>query len=109
MKYIPLTQNKYTIVDDEDYPELSKYTWCADKKRTGESYAIRTSPRIKGKCHKIYMHRQILGLEPGDKQVVDHIHHNTLDNRRKSLRKCTRKENNKNQKSKEEKARRLPS
>ena len=27
MKEIPLTQGKFTIVDDDDYEELSKYKW----------------------------------------------------------------------------------
>lgn len=33
MKQIPLTQGKFTIVDDIDYSELNKYKWCAVKFR----------------------------------------------------------------------------
>ena len=101
MRYIPLTQNKYTIVDDADYPELSKYSWFAQKQHSGY-YAIRNSSLINGKRHPIRMHRQILGLEHGDKRVGDHIHHNTLDNRRNNLRICTNAENLKNRKIKKE-------
>lgn len=40
-----------------------------------------------------YMHRQILGLSHGDQDQVDHIHHNTLDNRKSQLRIVSRSEN----------------
>ncbi len=42
------------------------------------------------------MHRQIMGAKKGD--VVDHINHDTLDNRRDNLRICTTAQNAYNQK-----------
>ena len=33
MKRIPLTQNKFAIIDNEDYEELSKHKWYAYKNR----------------------------------------------------------------------------
>ncbi|GAH21431.1 unnamed protein product, partial [marine sediment metagenome] len=39
-----------------------------------------------GKNIQIPMHRQILGLKPGDGKIVDHINRNPLDNRRVNLR-----------------------
>ncbi len=101
MRYIPLTQNKYTIVDNADYPELSKHIWYAHRSQ-GSFYAVRRSRRKDGKETMVYMARQILGLEHGDKREGDHIHHNTLDNRRISLRVCTHAENMKNRKVKNE-------
>ena len=44
MKEIQLTQGKVAIVDDEDYPELLKYKWCAYK-GGNTFYAARASPR----------------------------------------------------------------
>lgn len=38
-----------------------------------------------------YLHRLIVGAEKG--QVVDHINHNTLDNRKDNLKVCTHSEN----------------
>ena len=90
MKEIPLTQGQFAIVDDADYDWLNQYKWCACKCR-GNFYAIRQSTHI-------YMHRQILGLERGDKRQGDHQNHNTLDNRRDNLRVCTHRENLRNQK-----------
>ena len=37
------------------------------------------------------MHRELLGLLPGE--LVDHINHNGLDNRRGNLRRCTKVQN----------------
>ena len=43
------------------------------------------------------MHRLILGFETGDGQIGDHKNHDTLDNRRKNLRVCSRTQNAMNQ------------
>ncbi|KKN21672.1 hypothetical protein LCGC14_0923000 [marine sediment metagenome] len=93
MKNIKLTQGKFAIVDDADYVWLNQWKWCAYKPPTGGFYAKR-----KGSGRTILMHRQILGLGPGDKRQGDHIFHNTLDNRRNNLRICTGQENQRNRK-----------
>lgn len=41
---------------------------------------------VNSKPTVIRMHREILGLKPGDGLVADHINQNTLDNRRQNLR-----------------------
>lgn len=70
------------LVDYEDLPKLIKYKWRLSK----QGYAIN---RQIG-----YMHRVVLD-SPKEKEV-DHIHHNTLDNRKSQLRLCTRSQNSMN-------------
>jgi hypothetical protein len=83
-------EDLFTIVSDEDFSELSKYTWYAqvDSKTPSLKYVYRYFK----KC--IYMHRQIMGDKKGFH--VDHINRNTLDNRRENLRHVTYSESVKN-------------
>lgn len=91
-KLIPLTQGQFAIVDAVDYPHLSKHLWMARWSPTGRCYyATRTTPmvnRVPGKI--IPMHREVLGLVPGQEEEGDHIETGmTLDNRRANLRIAT--------------------
>jgi hypothetical protein len=92
MKKIPLTKGLSAIVDDADYEELSRHKWYAMKNTYG-GFLARRSTFIDGKHGKVWMHRFLLGLKKGDNMVGDHINHNTLDNRRFNLRKCTQGQN----------------
>lgn len=91
MKTIPLTQNQVALVDDSDFEELSKTKWCAIRRNNGNFSAIKRKVENK-KVTTVYMHRQITGAPKGFQ--VDHINHNTLDNRRCNLRICTNQQNN---------------
>lgn len=84
MKLIPLTQNKFAIVDDNDYEYLNQWKWYYDN----VGYA-RRNPGI-------LMHRAI--LTPKKKQDIDHINKNKLDNRKINLRVVTRSQNSMNRK-----------
>jgi hypothetical protein len=97
---IKLTQNKYAIVDAEDYEKLNIYKWYAVK--GGETfYAVRLTyifKNLPGKCpepHKIRttvkMHRQI--MQPANGEYVHHRNHEGLDNRRENLQCVTPEEN----------------
>lgn len=76
----------YFLFDTEDYDKIKDYTW-AKQKSTGYvcSRSIGTFIRV---------HRLIMDC-PKD-MVVDHINHNTSDNRKCNLRVCTQAENSAN-------------
>ena len=81
-RFIPLTQGKNALVDDEDYGRLVVHKWCYA--RVG--YAHRRGVRQDGTQGIIYMHREILNLSPGDGIMVDHANQDTLDYRKTNLR-----------------------
>ena len=93
--YIPLTQGLETIVDIEDFEELSQYQWTAAVVRGGP-IAKRT---LNGKG--VQMHREIMGF-PEKKIHIDHINHNKLDNRKANLRVSTCSQVNMNKEVKSE-------
>lgn len=81
--------DKYALVDEKWYEELSKYKWYY----INNKYVRRcTSDPNK----KILMHRQIMGVINDPTLEIDHINHNGLDNREGNLRTCTGSENKKN-------------
>lgn len=91
MRQIPLTQGKVALVDDEDYARLAAHKWQAKRSYYSGStlwYAQRTvQSRI------VWMHREILGLTPGDRMETDHRNGDGLDNRRGNLRVATHSQN----------------
>lgn len=94
MRLIPLTQGMSAMVDDEDYQALSAFSWSISSRFSRSAYAIRGHRPGGGIKTTVQMHRQILGASKG--QMVDHINHDTLDNRRSNLRIATRSENRRN-------------
>lgn len=95
---ISLTQDQQAIVNEQDWYRLRKHKWYAEWCNFTQSfYAARTTQR-KNKKRYISMARQILGLGTirQDPRFVDHISHDTLDNRRSNLRTCTRRGNAEN-------------
>ena len=90
MKKIKLTQGKFALVDDDDFEWLSQWNW-----HYGNGYAVRQSPRVRGKQRRIYMHREI--LQPPKGMQTDHINRTRSDNRRSNLRVCTSSQNQWNQ------------
>lgn len=72
------------IIDTEDLPKVKYVKW----KLSASGYAMRT-PR---KGPALHMSRVILGTN----QYVDHINHNTLDNRKCNLRVVNKSQNQMN-------------
>ncbi len=94
---IPLSQNQVAFLCERDWQRLSKHTWSAWWNPSTKSfYAMREDwqPGGKGKGHRIYMHRAILGLDRGDKRQGHHEDHNTLNNRRSNLCVVSHRRNN---------------
>lgn len=79
---IPVSKGLVAIVDEEDYPEISKFTWHARK--DGHFYypATWVGPRKTRKY--VMMHQMIMGVIPGKK--IDHIDRKPLNNSRSNLR-----------------------
>jgi hypothetical protein len=93
-RLIPLTQGQTAIVDLEDFEWLSQWNWyahwCPD---TRSFYAGRTI-RLKKGTATIRINRVIIHCS--DEEEVDHKNHDTLDNRRGNLRKCSKTQNVRN-------------
>lgn len=89
---ITLSGGHFAIVDAADYDWLSQWNWSAHVDKGIRVYARRNTPRVNGGNQgAVHMHRAIVDAPKG--MVVDHINHNTLDNRRANLRLCTVAEN----------------
>ena len=76
-KKIKLHQGIYTLVDDEVYNNLNKHKWLV--KKNGEVY------RNRKEGGSMSMHREIMGLNIGNKKQVTHINKDRLDNRQSNL------------------------
>jgi hypothetical protein len=98
MKQIPLTQGQFAIVDNEDYVRVNCYNWHARWcPETKSFYAVRNLV-VNEKRTTQQMHRLILYLESKDKRQVDHVNHDTLDNRRENIHAVTCRSNHHNRK-----------
>lgn len=93
-KKIPLTQGKYALVDAEDFDRINKFKWCLSSTQGRWFYASAWKRIPGGKRERIKMHRVVLMAKAG--QIVDHINHDTLDNRKENLRICSGGQNSQN-------------
>ncbi len=88
--YLPLTKGSIAIVDPDDLEILSETNWCC----CNIGGFLRAQRCRNGK--KEYMHRIIMDAKNG--KIVDHINHDTLDNRRYNLRICNKSQSQWNKK-----------
>lgn len=91
MKKISLSQGKFALVDDKDYPFLIKWKWYAHKSRNGfvAFRSLKSHERKLGVT--MLMHRVIMDCPEG--KEVDHKDFNTLNNQRSNLRVCSTSQN----------------
>lgn len=94
VKKIMLTQGQYTLVDDEDYEWLNQWKWYAAYFKEVDGFYARRKTTVNGKERTLRMHRVIMDAPKG--KQVDHINHNTLDNRKCNLRVVSTRQNNQN-------------
>jgi len=87
----PKYGEKEILIDEEDYDIVKNYNWFLDRSDKINNFYIITLKQVNNKVTKIYLHRLILNAQK--KEYVDHINHNSLDNRKCNLRKCTNAEN----------------
>lgn len=91
-RLIPLTKGQNTVVDAEDFAWLSSFNWRAQWDCTTNSFYALTGRM----SSTISMHRMILSCK--ENEQGDHRNHDTLDNRRSNLRKCSPCQNAQNRK-----------
>lgn len=96
MKIIKLTQNQETVVDDDLFEYLSKFSWSARYNKCTHSYYALSNEKINNRWRTILMHRVIFQAPKGVE--VDHKNGDTLCNLKSNLRLATRKQNSQNRK-----------
>lgn len=84
------TIRAHAIIDAED-AHLAVHRWSLDR-----GYAKRNLPRAGGKQRLVLLHREVLGLAPGDGHEVDHIDGDRLNCRRSNMRIATHAQNGQN-------------
>ncbi|MBU1517550.1 MAG: ATP-binding cassette domain-containing protein [Planctomycetes bacterium] len=82
-------EDRFALVDAEDYRKLSEYDWQYVQNKGGNHYGARIEG---GKI--VYMHRQIMNAPKGS--IIDHKDREGLNNTKNNLRFVTFAENNRN-------------
>lgn len=85
------TIKAYATVDMNDAEWAGQWPWHL----ANTGYATRTE-RAGNQKQAVLLHRELLGLVPGDGLEGDHINRDRLDNRRGNLRRSTKGENRQN-------------
>ena len=85
-----------TVVSAGDFDLVNSHggTYFAAWSTTGKAGSVVSSAEVEGKRKQFFLHKFILGV--GKEAQVDHIHGDTLDNRRHELRKITHSGNSLN-------------
>lgn len=87
---------KTVWIDLEDYDKIKNYKWYVKKDHYSGCFYVSSHDLTTKNKKTIKIHRIIMNAKKN--QIVDHINHNTLDNRKSNLRICTHQENMRNTK-----------
>lgn len=90
MKTITLTKGKITLIDDEDFEKISKYSWRALKTKNNW-YAVAWEKNNRSHRKLLLLHRVITSAPAA--LEADHRDGNGLNNRRYNLRLCSHSQN----------------
>src|SRR3990167_1278957 len=85
-----------TIIDLEDFGKIQSYTWYAIYNPPTKSFYASGNILLNKKRKQKLLHRFIMDC-PSHLQI-DHMNHNTLDNRKSNMRIVTSQENHQNRK-----------
>lgn len=90
--------NVYEVFIDSDDVEkvLGAGTWAVMEDNRSDNFYVCRNINVNGKGTRQLIHRFIMGTPKG--LVVDHLNHDTLDNRKSNLRSVTHAENQQNRK-----------
>ena len=80
-RWIPLGGNVFTLIDEEDFEDVSQWTWGAQTVEGKPVYAVRRVRR--GVCEAILLHRYLLRAKSGEE--VGHHDLDGMNNRRENL------------------------
>ena len=81
------------LIDDEDYPLVSRYRWSADAKNHIRSTLYLGGGRAAPRYGVVFLSRLVMGAPPLGMDYVDHRNRNPLDNRKDNLRWATHGQN----------------
>ena len=85
----------YTKIDKEDLDKIEKYTWHLHCRKKDMRLDVCTN-RFSGYKNRGYTNIARYLMDCPQNKAIDHINHDTLDNRKENLRICTVFENNQN-------------
>lgn len=83
MKYIDLPNGEQAMVDDEDFPYLSRFSWCVVGDGDARSVAVGLSPDTNRVRTTLYMTQLLIASKKGF--FVYHQDNNPLNNQKKNL------------------------
>lgn len=95
MKQVPVYQNYFALVDDEDFEKVGHLKWHAFKSKNGNKIYAKRNFRVNGVSKSQLMHRVILGVDD-PKILIDHENGDGLDNQKQNIRPSTNAENTRN-------------